>query len=84
MIILKGVLAGIGLSVAGTIAYVVLLWWSGYRETRALYPTGAIGFDITSLKHILTGPVYYLFILGWMAVGIATVLLWPRAVPTPQ
>lgn len=80
MIIFKGVLCGIGLSVFGTIAYIVLLWWWGYRQARLVYPTGGIGFDISSLKHNLLGPSYYLFVLGLMAVGIAIVALWPRPV----
>jgi hypothetical protein len=84
MIILKGVLCGIGLSVFGTIAYIVLLWWWGYRRARLLYPTGAIGFDVSSLRHNLLGPAYYLLVLGLMAVGIAIVALWPRVIPTSQ
>jgi hypothetical protein len=84
MIIFKGVLCGIGLSVLGTIAYIALVWCWWYRRARLLYPTGGIGFDITSLRHCLTGPAYYLLVAGLMAVGIAIVALWPRVVPTPQ
>jgi hypothetical protein len=82
MIIVKGVLLGIGLSVLGTVTYIFLLMWWSYRRARLLYPTGGIGFNINSLRHDL-GPAYYLLVAGLMAVGIAIVALWPRAVPTP-
>jgi hypothetical protein len=84
MIIFKGVLCGIGLLVVGTIAYIVLLWSWWYRRARLLFPTGQIGFDISSLQHNLLDPAYYLLVLGLMAVGIAIVAPWPRVVPTPH
>jgi hypothetical protein len=85
LIIFKGVLCGIGLSVLGTIAYIVLLWCWWYRRARLLYPTGAIGFDISSLGHnTYLAPAYWCFVLGLMLTGIAIVALWPRAAPPPH
>jgi len=85
MIIFKGFLCGIGLSVRGTIAYILLLWWWGYRRARLIYPTGAIGFDVSSLGHnTYLAPAYCCFVLGLILVGIGIVAMWPRAVSTPQ
>jgi hypothetical protein len=86
MIALKALLSGIGLSTFGTIAYVVFLFFYGYREARQLSPTGSIGFDITSLAHnTYLAPAYWLFIVGLFATGCAIVFLWPGpVVPPPQ
>ena len=79
MIIFKGVLCGIWLSVLGTIAYIMFLWWWGYRQARLLYPTGAIGFDISSLGHnTYLAPAYWCFVLGLMLTGIALASTKPK------
>jgi hypothetical protein len=78
MISLKGIVFGVGLSVLGTIVYLVIYFWWTYRRARLLYPTGAIGFDITSLRHTFFTPAYLLFVLGLIATGCAILAMWPR------
>jgi hypothetical protein len=86
MIALKALLAGVGLSVIGTIVYVVLLYSWSYRLTRLATPrtTGSIGWDITSLGHnTYLAPAYWLFVVGLFSTGCAIVFLWPGPVVTP-
>jgi hypothetical protein len=84
MIALKALLSGIGLSTFGTIIYVVFLYWHRYRETRLLYPTDGIGFDISSLGHnTYLARAYWLFVVGLFSTGCAIVFLLPRPVVTP-
>jgi hypothetical protein len=83
MITLKGLFFGIGLSVFGTIIYLVLYYWWTMRRARLIYPTGVIGFDVTSLRHTFVSPAYLLFVLGLLATGCAVVAMWPRPVIAP-
>jgi hypothetical protein len=86
MIALKALLLGIGLSVFGTVAYLVLYFWWINRVTRRAIPAGAgsIGWDITSIAHnTYLAPGYWLFVFGLFSTGCAIVFLWPGPVVTP-
>ena len=84
MIALKAMLLGFALSALGTVSYIVFLFFYGYQETRRLYPTGGIGFDITSLPHnTIYAAAYWLFVIGLFATGCGIVFLWPRPVIVP-
>jgi hypothetical protein len=85
MIALKALLLGIGLSVFGTIVYLVLYFWWIYRVTRPTIPTtGSVGWDVTSLAHdTFLAPAYWLLVIGLFTTGCAIVFLWPGPVVTP-
>ena len=71
MVIFKGVVCGLGQSLLGTVSSIVWLWWSSYRRARLLYPTGGIGFDVSSLGHnSYLALAYCCFVLGLILVGI--------------
>jgi hypothetical protein len=80
MVTFKCFLFGVGLSVFGTVLYLVLYYWWTMRRARLIYPTGSIGFDITSLRHTFFSPTYLLFVLGLIVAGWAVVAMWPRPV----
>jgi hypothetical protein len=76
VIALKAVLSGIGLSVFGTIAYVVFLIWYNLRGIPLLQSGPSVGFDITSLAHnTYLAPAYWLFVVGLFSTGCAIVFL---------
>ena len=87
MITLKAILLGIGFSVFGTAAYLVLDFWWFARIGRQSLPagsTGQIGVDIISLaQNTILAPAYWLLVLGLFATGCAIVFLWPGPVVTP-
>lgn len=87
MIPLKALLAGIGLSVFGTVTYLVLHFWWVARIARQSLPagsTGSIGWDLVSMAHnTIYAPAFWLLVVGLFATGCAIVLLWPGPVVTP-
>lgn len=86
MIALKALLLGIGLSVFGTVAYLVLYFWWLSRVMRPAVPirAGSAGWDVVSLAHnTIFAPAYWLFGVGLFSTGMAIVFLWPRAVVVP-
>jgi uncharacterized membrane protein len=85
MITLKGVLFGIGLSVVGTIVYLVFLVWDAFRMPVPAETTGAVGLDIISLFYYnaFHAPIYWIFVLGLILTGIGIVGLIPRPVVLP-
>ena len=82
MIALKALLAGIGLSVFGTVAYLVLYLSWIYRVTRPAVPTaGSVGWDVVSMAHnTIYAPAYWLLVVGLFSTGMAIVFLWPGPV----
>jgi hypothetical protein len=86
MTTLKAILLGIGLSLFGTVAYLVFSFWWIARITRQTIPagTGSVGWDVVSLAHnTIYAPAYWLFVVGLFATGCAIVFLWPGPVVTP-
>ena len=85
MILMKGVLLGVGLSVIGTIVYVV---WS-VRVMSRLAPApppgvvGETGWDVVSLGRglMLENYGYWAFVLILMALGCAIAYLFQKPIP---
>jgi hypothetical protein len=86
MIALKALLSGIGLSVFGTITYLILYFLWIYRVTpQPVLPAGSsAGWDIISMAHnTIYTPAYWLLMVGLFSTGMAIVFLWPGPVVTP-
>jgi hypothetical protein len=85
MIALKALLLGVGLSVFGTVAYLVLYFWWISRVMRQTVPAeSVIGCDLVSMAHnTIYAPAYWLFVVGLFSTGCAIVFLWPGPVITP-
>jgi hypothetical protein len=48
MILLKGVLLGLGISLAGSVLFIAYWMHRSLQQARQYYPEGEIGFDIGS------------------------------------
>jgi hypothetical protein len=88
MIALKALLFRIGLSVFGTIIYLVLYFRWFFRMARqTVVPagsTGSVGWDLVSQAHnTIYAPAYWLLMVGLFSTGMAIVFLWPGPVVTP-
>jgi hypothetical protein len=76
MLVLKGMLFGVGLSLVGTIIYLAALVWGIVH--RAAVPSGSVGIEMSSLvrSSLIHNPAYWLLLTGLLASGFAVVLLW--------
>ena len=84
MISLKGVLLGLGLSLTGTVVYIV---WT-IRSMSAFLPPkppdgGNVGWDVVTLGRglMLENHVYWVFILILMALGCCIAYLFQKQIP---
>ena len=79
MIPLKGVLLGVGLTFAGTIAFLILV----LRSVRQNAQQAATDINmIAVIKHwLLFNPLYWIFVVMFLASGVVIVAFRLRPLP---
>jgi hypothetical protein len=76
MILLKGVMLGLGISLAGSVLFIAYWMHRSLQEARQYYPKGEVGFDIgTMVKGMMHSPICWTLVIISVIAGCAIMYL---------